>query len=65
MRRIEPQELNEERRRGGVSVLDVRSEPAFAAATEHLPGDVRYSPDRVDQWWSDLPRAQHLVTYCT
>jgi rhodanese-related sulfurtransferase len=65
MKRIEPRELNAERQRGGVMVLDLRSEKAFASATEHIPGDVRYSPADLEAWGSGLPRDQHLVAYCT
>ncbi len=65
MQRIEPRELNEELQRGGVCVLDVRSESAFAQANEHIPGDTRHSPDQLEQWWSQVPRDCHVVTFCT
>ena len=65
MKRIEPRELNEERQSGSVIVLDLRSEKAFATATEHIPGDVRHSPADVEEWASGLPRDRHFVAYCT
>ena len=65
MRRIEPRELNDEVQRGAAHVLDVRSEKAFGQATEHTPGDVRRSPDDLEQWWNQVPKDRHIVAYCT
>jgi rhodanese-related sulfurtransferase len=65
MQRIEPHELNDELRSGEVMVLDLRSEKAYEQADEHITGDRRYSPDRVEQWWNRLPKDRHIVAYCT
>jgi len=65
MRRITPQELHDEWRTGEALVLDVRSATAFAEATEHIPGDVRYDPDDLEEWTGGLPTAMHIVAYCT
>jgi hypothetical protein len=63
MQRIEPRELHERMQKGTAYVLDVRSEKAFGEATEHIPGDVRHSPDHLEGW--RVPGDRTIVTYCT
>ncbi|MBI3910959.1 MAG: hypothetical protein HY320_08505 [Armatimonadetes bacterium] len=46
-------------------ILDVRSDHAYEAATEHIPGDVRISPRALDERMGELPRNRPLVAYCT
>lgn len=63
MERISPQALEEEMLRGEVMVLDVRGEHSYENCDERIPGDERRAPDRIDEWWSSLPKGLHLVTY--
>lgn len=65
MERITPQELQQEREAGNVFILDVRSPTAFQKAAEHIPGDVRFSPDELENWYTEVPKDRHVVTYCT
>jgi rhodanese-related sulfurtransferase len=65
MNRIDPQDLNREMQSGNVFVLDVRSAEAYDQASEHIPGDVRFSPDAMEQWYRQVPQDRHVVAYCT
>lgn len=65
MRRIEPQELYQEMRRGNVYLMDVRGEGAYRRALDHIPGDVHHSPGYAHRWIHRLPRDARIVTYCT
>ena len=65
MQRINPREAHDQWARDGVLVLDVRSESAFAQATEHIPRDHRYSPDHLEEWATGVPKDRRVVAYCT
>jgi len=45
-------------------VIDVRRQPAFAAATDMLAGALRRDPEQVGGWAKSLPAASSVVVYC-
>jgi hypothetical protein len=53
--------------RGGerVTFVDARSEQAWNAAHEQIPGSIRVSPDDVDRGAGAVPGGAMVVAYCT
>ena len=48
----------------GPQILDVRRNPAYAAAAEIIPGAIRRDPERIADWWRSLDLARPVVAYC-
>jgi rhodanese-related sulfurtransferase len=45
-------------------VVDVRREPAFAAADQLIAGAIRRSPETIDQWSGSVAGGRPVVVYC-
>ncbi len=48
-----------------VTFLDSRSEAAWEAADEQIPGSIRVPPDEVMEYLDEIPREGLIVPYCT
>ncbi len=63
--RISPDKLNELRGRFPPPlVIDVRSPPAFEAASEAIPGAIRRTPEQVGEWADEIEIGRRIVVYC-
>ncbi|HET9788008.1 MAG TPA: hypothetical protein VFP47_12770 [Pyrinomonadaceae bacterium] len=45
--------------------LDTRTEEAWTASDQKLPGTMRLKVDEVEFWSHKLPRDKLIVTYCS
>ncbi len=50
---------------GGIFFLDTRTEKAWTASDQKLPGAMHLTGDEIELWSHKLPRDQLIVTYCT
>ena len=49
---------------GSPLIVDVRREPAFAAAERMIPGAVRCAPEVIGEWASKRAGDRPVVVYC-
>jgi Fe-Mn family superoxide dismutase len=61
---IDPIELRAALDRGGVALLDVRKQPAYASAGRRIVGAVWRDPFAVDDWMASVPGGMPTVVYC-
>lgn len=64
-RTVTPAELLEWLRQGRtIQLLDVRKRQHFDADPRLLPHAKWLDPQRVDEWWTGLPRTAPIIVYC-
>lgn len=59
---VPAREVLDRARRGLITVLDVRPEEEYAAG--HLPGAINVPIDRLESYFSRLPKRKEVIAYC-